>query len=72
MKDLVAVQVGQADVDQCGGIGSLSHEGDRLVGVAGRLDACPLAAQEVVSRTADGFVGVDDQDPVAGQSRRGH
>ena len=62
---LVAVEVGQADVDQGGRIGGLPRQGDRLVGVAGRLDGRPLAAEQVVGRAPDRLVGVDDQQPGA-------
>ena len=68
---LVAVEVGQADVDQGGRVGGLPRQGDRLVGVAGGLDGRPLAAEQVVGRPADRLVGVDDQEPRAGQPGRG-
>ena len=53
LEGLVAVEVGQADVDQGRRVGGLPHQGDRLVGVAGRLDARPLAPEQVVGRAAD-------------------
>ncbi len=64
---LVAVQVGQADVDERRRVRGLPHQRDGLVGVAGGLDAGPLAAEQVVGRPADRLVGVDHEDPRPGQ-----
>ena len=72
VEGLVAVQVGQADVDEGGRVGGLPHQRDRLVGVAGGLDDGALHAEQVVGRAADRLVGVDDQDPRAGQPGRAH
>ena len=68
----VAVEVGQADIDQGRRVRGLPHQRDRLVGVAGRFDAGPLAAEQVVSRPADRLVGIDDQQPRSAQPRGGH